>query len=115
MAFLEHVLNPEDVAGDAKKEDVARAEVAFAQFKYLREIKGKEAAGLDVALRWSESQNSTLQMLAIRALGEISRPEAIGAIEGLEHSKNFAVAEAAKNMLTQVSRPSAIHSPEHDQ
>ncbi len=72
------------------------AEVEYIRFKFRRLILGEKNAGLEEALGWVESKNTTLQIMGIWSLSEMPAAEAAGELGKLTASPNLSdLAKAA--------------------
>lgn len=75
LSYLEEVLNALQSVEPARVR-VPLAEIEYVRFKFQRVILGEKNAGLEQALAWVASKDSTLRSLGLWALAEMPSPAA---------------------------------------
>ena len=98
LDFFSRLLGPTDSAPSAVATEV-RAEAQFLRARYERRIMGKPKAGFEDAVRWSNSDNAQLQLLAVWTFGDIATPEAVAELRKLEKATDYAVSQDASYIL----------------
>ncbi len=71
----------------------------FIRFKYERAVLHNPRAGLESALAWAESPDSSVRVLAAKTLGEIADPRSISVLRVLAGSEDIRVHIAAQDAL----------------
>jgi hypothetical protein len=97
LSLLVHVAEA-GFAGDKAALELYRDCGLFIRFKYERMVMHNTGAGLERALSWADSSAPSIQVLAVKTLGEITDPRSISALRRLAGSQDVRVrifAEAA--------------------
>ncbi len=81
---------------------VPLAEIEYIRLKFRRVILGEKSAGLEEALIWAESKETSLQSMGIGSLAEMPASEAGRELEKLAVSPTFA--DLAKAALARRAR-----------